>query len=189
MPWPTTQRATTRQRILDSSAKLFALYGYDSVSIDMVMEEAELTRGAFYHHFKSKADLYERTLHSAAIQGGQLLEEAGTKGLEGVVRNYLQMDHRNGERMHCPLAFMINDCARQDGFIQESYTQIFSSFVARLEKALTVSPTDNKRQQALRMATTMIGGVALARAVNDEQLAEQILSACQKQCLELLTDT
>lgn len=46
MPWPATQRATTRQVILDSAARLFALEGFEKVSIDSIMESAGLTRGA-----------------------------------------------------------------------------------------------------------------------------------------------
>ena len=45
----------TVQKILDVSMKLFLEKGYEETTIlDIVGELGGLTRGAFYHHFKSK---------------------------------------------------------------------------------------------------------------------------------------
>lgn len=71
MPWPATQRATTRQMILDSASRLFALEGFEKVSIDSIMESAGLTRGAFYSHFASKTELYTEAIRNAANAGGR----------------------------------------------------------------------------------------------------------------------
>ncbi|GAB3386341.1 TetR/AcrR family transcriptional regulator [Azotobacter armeniacus] len=186
MPWPSTQRATTRQRILDSAARLFAQEGFEQVSIDVIMRNAGLTRGAFYHHFASKKDLYNEALRNAARAGGALLEQAGTEGVQQMVKSYLRMEHRDGSQMHCPLAFMVNDAARQDEAIRSSYTRILAAFVTRLESGLESTTAMNPRRRALQIAVGMIGGVALARAVDDDQLAEEILAACQTGCLQLM---
>jgi len=186
MPWPVTQRATTRQMILDSAARIFALEGFEKVSIDTIMESAGLTRGAFYSHFASKTELYTEAIRNAANAGGAILEEAGKDGLQQVVKDYLRMDHRDASRMHCPLAFMVNDAAQQDGAIQESYTQVLAAFITRLESGLKTTTETNTRQHALQIAVGMIGGLALARAVADDQLAQEILTACQQGCLQLV---
>ena len=60
MAWPLDQREQTRQRILDSAARLFALRGFDAVGLDDLMADAGLTRGAFYHHFRTKDELLSR---------------------------------------------------------------------------------------------------------------------------------
>jgi TetR/AcrR family transcriptional repressor of nem operon len=73
MPWPATQRATTRQMILDSASRLFALQCFES---------AGLTRGAFYSHFASKTELYTEAIRNAANAGGAIQEEAGKDGLQ-----------------------------------------------------------------------------------------------------------
>jgi TetR/AcrR family transcriptional repressor of nem operon len=186
MPWPARQRASTRQRILDSASRLFAIEGFERVSIDMIMQDAGLTRGAFYSHFESKSDLYNEAISNAAKAGGALLEQAGAGGLRQVVEAYLQMGHRDGSAMHCPLAFMINDAATQDATIRDRYTQVFSGFLARLETTLARTHPNDSRQRALQMATGMIGGVALARAISDKELASELLEACQSGCTELL---
>lgn len=186
MPWPDRQRASTRQRILDSASRLFAIEGFERVSIDMIMQDAGLTRGAFYSHFGSKADLYDEAIGNAAKAGGALLEQAGASGLREVVKAYLQMEHRDGSAMHCPLAFMISDAATQDAAIRDRYTQVFSGFLLRLETTLARTHPNDSRQRALQMATGMIGGVALARAISNEGLASELLEACQLSCIELL---
>lgn len=47
----------TRKKIYDSAYKLFKKYGFDNVSVDSIVEEAGVSKGAFYVHFKSKGAL------------------------------------------------------------------------------------------------------------------------------------
>lgn len=50
----------TEQRILDSAYKLFLERGWDNTTIqDIIDDLGDLTRGAFYHHFKSKEDIID----------------------------------------------------------------------------------------------------------------------------------
>src|SRR2546423_92086 len=48
----------TRRAVLDSATKLFATKGYAATSLDEVGAEARVTKGAVYHHFSSKRDLF-----------------------------------------------------------------------------------------------------------------------------------
>ncbi len=57
--------AATTRRLLDTARMLFARDGYDRVSIDLIVAEAGLTKGAFYHHFASKQAVFERVLDEA----------------------------------------------------------------------------------------------------------------------------
>lgn len=47
----------TRTQILDAAERLFLTYGYAGTSIDTILRESGLTKGAFFHHFASKHDL------------------------------------------------------------------------------------------------------------------------------------
>lgn len=76
----------TEQRILDASLKLFLEKGYEHTTIqDIIDELGNLTKGAIYHHFKSKSDIIEAVMEQ--LYGGQeqnfedILSESGT-GLE-----------------------------------------------------------------------------------------------------------
>lgn len=47
----------TRRQLVDSALHLFFRHGFDRTSLQQIVEEAGLTKGAFYHHFQSKEDL------------------------------------------------------------------------------------------------------------------------------------
>jgi AcrR family transcriptional regulator len=48
----------TRAKIMEAAIKLFSLRGYNKASVDDICEEAGISKGAFYHHFKSKQTLF-----------------------------------------------------------------------------------------------------------------------------------
>jgi len=64
MPYSSEHKAQTRERIVHAARRLFNRHGFEQVSIDRVMSEAGLTRGAFYHHFDSKDELYAAAVAS-----------------------------------------------------------------------------------------------------------------------------
>ena len=68
MPYSTEHKQRTRDKILSSAIRLFSNKGYDSVTIDQLMTDAGLTRGAFYTHFDSKNELYAEAILAAAMQ-------------------------------------------------------------------------------------------------------------------------
>jgi TetR/AcrR family transcriptional regulator, transcriptional repressor for nem operon len=47
----------TRERILAEAAQLFALKGYHDTKLEEVLNAAQVTTGAFFHHFASKEEL------------------------------------------------------------------------------------------------------------------------------------
>ncbi len=47
----------TRERILDAAEALVFDHGFSATSIDKVLDKAGVTKGAFFYHFRSKADL------------------------------------------------------------------------------------------------------------------------------------
>ena len=51
-----------RERILEAAAKEFALHGYDAASLNRILEEAGISKGAAYYYFDDKADLYTTTI-------------------------------------------------------------------------------------------------------------------------------
>src|SRR5207302_11360194 len=60
-PAPTPQRerrARTRSDVLRAAARVFAERGYHGATLDGVVAEAGLSKGALYHYFPSKQDLF-----------------------------------------------------------------------------------------------------------------------------------
>jgi AcrR family transcriptional regulator len=58
-PVPRDQKkAQTRRRLLDAATNVFARRGFHGASVEDVVEEAGLTTGALYWHFKNKEELF-----------------------------------------------------------------------------------------------------------------------------------
>ena len=47
----------TRERILDAAQQLVMERGFSATTVDAILEAAGSSKGAFFHHFASKADL------------------------------------------------------------------------------------------------------------------------------------
>lgn len=53
----TQNERSTRDRLMDAAESLFLGHGYGGTSVDAILERTGLTKGAFFHHFRSKHDL------------------------------------------------------------------------------------------------------------------------------------
>lgn len=66
----------TRANILDAAVKRFAIDGYNAASVDDICAEADVSKGAFYHHFPSKQALF-----LALLEGWLEIVQNGLEGL------------------------------------------------------------------------------------------------------------
>lgn len=75
----------TVRRILDVAFRLFMEKGYEHTSIqDMIDELGGLSKGAIYHHFKSKEEILEAVSDSIADESNQMLAQIRDRsGLSG----------------------------------------------------------------------------------------------------------
>jgi AcrR family transcriptional regulator len=66
------QGQATRERLIEVATGLFAERGYEDTSIEDVLTEAGVSRGALYHHFRGKDALFEAVVESIeeGILGG-----------------------------------------------------------------------------------------------------------------------
>jgi len=55
----TRDLARTRARLIETAGQLFASRGYDGTSVDAIIRQAGVSKGAFYHHFSSKEELLD----------------------------------------------------------------------------------------------------------------------------------
>ena len=49
----------TKENILKIALHLFAVNGYEAVSVSMIAEALGMTKGALYKHYKNKQDIFD----------------------------------------------------------------------------------------------------------------------------------
>jgi AcrR family transcriptional regulator len=68
--------AATRDQLLAIATRLFAEHGYEGTSIEAVLQESGLSRGALYHHYAGKDALFEAVLEATEAGIGVKIVEA-----------------------------------------------------------------------------------------------------------------
>lgn len=74
--------ASTRAKLVRAARTLFARHGYAAVGTEQIVRRAGVTRGALYHHFAGKEELflavYEQVEHDLTAQLVSLVSEAAS---------------------------------------------------------------------------------------------------------------
>jgi TetR/AcrR family transcriptional repressor of nem operon len=173
----------TRRRILGQAGRLFRRHGYAGVGIDTIMAAARLTRGGFYGYFRSKADLFAQVLggehdliERLRAREGTTQAELTTQAVE-VVEGYLHPDHREQVGRGCYLASVSPDVARAGGAARRAYGAKLEELAAELARGLPGA--DARDPRALASLALCVGGLVLARAVEDDGLSRALLAAAR----------
>ncbi len=62
------KRMATMQRMQVTGLELFYKKGYYNTSIDDILKELSLSKGAFYHHFESKEDFFVQIVQNLIVR-------------------------------------------------------------------------------------------------------------------------
>lgn len=79
----------TRIKIMDAAQALILDHGFGGTTVDSVIELAGVSKGAFFHHFSSKAELGEKLVRRYADEDAEHLEQTMLKA-EGLNDDPLQ---------------------------------------------------------------------------------------------------
>src|SRR5215471_12389561 len=167
MRYPVEETAAKHERIVKEASRLFRERGFENVSVAEVMEAAGLTHGAFYAHFGSKEEL-----EAAAVAYGQKvslerMQRSNKKKSKGSYADrYLSRWHRDNPGDGCTTATLAQEVARSTPALKAAFERRFQEILPAI---------GGERKEAMFRAAAMIGGILLARAVQDPGLSEEIL--------------
>jgi TetR/AcrR family transcriptional regulator, transcriptional repressor for nem operon len=168
MRYPAKETAARHERIVKEASRLFRERGFENVTVGEVMQAAGLTHGAFYAHFGSKQELEE-----AAVAYGQRVSAdrarsygATKRGRRTFADRYLSLRHRDNPGDGCTMAALAQEVAR-------STPELKAAFEKGFEEILTAQGGD--RKESIFRTAALLGGVALARAVQNPRLSDEIL--------------
>ena len=191
MPYPAGHREHARKRIVESARRLFNQNGFEAVSVDAIMAGAGLTRGGFYSYFESKSDLYAEALACFFTDpdwksrwDGVHVDLASADAGPQIVRAYLSRQHFEDVENSCPMVALPSDVARSDNRVKAAFENVFKAMVARLGQDAR-NTSLSRDDSAMAIAALCIGGMVVARSLNDRSLGDRLRSAATNVALAL----
>jgi len=199
MPYPAGHRAEVKKSIIQSARRLFNRHGFQSVSIGQIMGDAGLTHGGFYSYFGSKSALYTEVLGCFFTDPewkncweGVHVDLRSTDAGPQVVRAYLSRQHFEDVENSCPMTALPTDVARCGKSARRAFQTIFQAMGSVLERSLlnsgrnrATSPATSPATTAKAVAALCVGGMVVARAMDDRALADELRDACMATALKL----
>lgn len=168
------QAKLNRERVVEVASSLFRERGLNGIGVVDIMAAAGLTHGGFYGQFANK-DALAAEAFDAAIRNEY---EAN---LDAFIENYLSVGHVRTPGRGCPVAALANDIAREPAgsVLRSRFTQAVTGLAGLIAERLPKASKERRRQRSLMALSTMVGAVVLARGVDDEALADELLTAAR----------
>jgi AcrR family transcriptional regulator len=191
MPYPAGHRAEVKGKIIQSARRLFNRHGFDNVSIQQIMSGAGLTHGGFYSYFRSKSDLYTNVMGCFFTDPewknhweGVEVDMASSQAAAQVVKAYLSRQHFEDVENSCPMVALPTDVMRSGEETKRAFEAVFAVMVDVLERNVTDEKQD-RRAKAQAVAALCVGGMVVARAIENRIVADELRDACMSIALHL----
>ena len=180
--------APTRERILDAASKLVVERGFTATTVDAVLDASGTTKGAFFHHFDSKAALGHALVERYAAGDLDMLEdfmgraEAASDDPAEQLAAFLRLfEEAAAEVAHEESGCLYVSFVQQSQLVDESTIDVIvgavlawrNRLVAKLEEAAAVHPPRDAVDLvslADLVFTTFEGAFILVRTLGDPEL-------------------
>jgi TetR/AcrR family transcriptional repressor of nem operon len=194
----------TRERIIEVAERLLFQQGFSGTSLNDVMNAAELSKGAFFHHFKSKQELAFAVLGRWADRDDDLIREFATRAstlADGPLQEAIIFLKLFEEWLNaldeplggCLFASFTYESQRFDPSMQEYiadrlrtwmglYEGIFNRLVETTEAR---SPEVSGSSLTEMLAAIIEGGLLLGRALDDRDYLVRQLGQFRQQLILL----
>ncbi len=175
------EKDRSHERIVDSAARIVRQRGVDGASVSDVMQDAGLTHGGFYKHFRSKDDLLVAAIERAFndISQGKLPGHDENRDISPAdfAALYLSDGHVASPAIGCPIAALSGDVGRSSIKLRARFGAGVRRVIAMLA-GKTWGPASSLEVGATRQLAMMAGAVMIARA-SDPDTAREVLAACR----------
>jgi TetR/AcrR family transcriptional repressor of nem operon len=179
------QKQQTHRRIVEVAVRQLGEHGLSGAAVQRIMKEAGLTHGGFYSHFDSKAGLVAEAL-SAALRTaaerlfGRVDHLTAPERRKRLLDAYLSPAHRDAPGAGCPLASTSADVARSSACVRRAYEDELCRIIEHIEADFQELAGDAAHMRATGTLALCVGGLLLARAVDDPNLSDDILQSCRQ---------
>lgn len=191
----------SKTKLLDAALQVIRTKGYEATTVDEVCESAGLTKGSFFHHFKSKEDLAIAAAKHFADMAGSVFSSAPYRKLADPLDRLLgYIDFRRAilnrelPEFTCLLGTMVQETYETHPSIRKACERHISEHAATLaadiaEAKRRHAPRARWSAESLALFTqaAIQGAFVLAKAKHGPEAADECLAHLRRY-LELLFD-
>ena len=165
----------TRDRIVFTAMRLFALKGYGSTSVADILQAADVNAGSLYHFFPGKQDVLLAVLEAYKRGIRPMLLDPAWKGVDDPIERVFALLARYRQHLvdsdcvyGCPIGSLALELHEPDPPVRALLAANFDGWVDAIEQCFADAgariPNDvDRRALAIFALTTMEGGVMLSR--------------------------
>jgi TetR/AcrR family transcriptional repressor of nem operon len=188
MRYKPEQKQQTAANILAAAEREFRLGGYGGVGVDGLAQEAGVTSGAFYKHFRSKAAVFEAAVNAGMQRYLTNIEQSqqtfDDNWLKALADYYLGREHRKDIAEGCVVTGLSSEVIRSSEQVRSDYQAGIEKVADKIGSGLTGHDEEEHRRRAWVILAMLAGGVLLSRAVHDDTVADEIASAVHEATLD-----
>ena len=124
---------STRDRIIETADRLFYQQGFEATSFANIASAVGISRGNFYHHFKTKDDILDAVINQRLANTEQMLDHWEVKGNDPAerIRSFIHILIVNGEKIRkfgCPVGTLSSELAKLNHSAQSDAAGLFTLF-------------------------------------------------------------
>jgi TetR/AcrR family transcriptional regulator, transcriptional repressor for nem operon len=177
-----------KARILAAVGRGFRKRGYGGIGVDGLAKEAEVTSGALYGHFASKEAAFKEAVVAGIDElrlGVEALRaEHGANWVEAFVDFYLGHKRVCELGESCALQSLTPEVQRADDETKAAFESQMNLVAHAVADGLSGPNAARRLERAWALLAILSGGVTLARAVNDQAVANGIAAAIRHAALD-----
>lgn len=185
---PTKAKNNTKERILANTEELTLKQGFAGTSIDEILTATGISKGAFFYHFKNKAELARALVERYATRDWEMFlgfwqraDELSDDPLQSMLI-FLKLFEEFIEGLNEPLAGCVFASYIYEGeqfeedikqFIAEEFEKSLNFFQQRIELILKKYPSRieiNARELAETILCVIEGGFILSKSLQEPKL-------------------
>jgi TetR/AcrR family transcriptional regulator, transcriptional repressor for nem operon len=170
---------TTRDEIVEAADRLFYQHGFEYTSFADIAQAVEISRGNFYHHFKSKDEILDAVIEARLTGTAAMLErwEAEGKRPEDRIRSFIDMliaNRADIKRYGCPVGTLCAELAKLEHASKAGANKLFTLFRAWLRRQFVLLGREADADElAMHLLARSQGVASLANAFRDESFIRQ----------------
>ncbi|MDJ0708129.1 MAG: TetR/AcrR family transcriptional regulator [Leptolyngbyaceae cyanobacterium MO_188.B28] len=169
----------TRDRIVDAADQLFYQHGFEHTSFAQIAKVVNISRGNFYHHFKTKDEILDAVINRRLTNTSSMLEkwELEGKSPEDRIRSFINILIKNRskiKRYGCPVGALCSELVKLDHSAKDDANELFTLFRTWIRRQFEqLNRHDDADELAMHLLARSQGVATLASAFNDERFIKQ----------------